>query len=191
MIKFENLNLFDALRQIVDRNTKHYKTDLEYDIEAIQKNTGCDIWWWMSRECGTQIDRECDILCDGRPSSLKHFMDESYLPLIYVIDIKSRGEHIIADLYSLSLCEAKEWIDKYSVRSHALYHYANGCVLNEIERNKLTVYEQCEIGCLQKISYFPDNTPLFIINVMKVLSERDKSVKGDFKRHLNELSLSN
>ena len=38
MIKFEDLNLFDALRQIVDRNTKHYKTDLEYNIEAIQKN---------------------------------------------------------------------------------------------------------------------------------------------------------
>lgn len=187
MIKFENLNLFDALRQIVDRNTKHYKTDLEYDIEAIQKNPDCDTWWWMSRECGTQIDKECDILCDGRPSSVKYFMYDSYNPLIYIIQIKSRCDVITANLYYLELDEAQCLIDCYEVASYPLYHYENGTVLNEHEKIKLTCYEQSELGFVQAITYHPYDEDYFENSISMIHVNMDEATAGDFDAHLASL----
>lgn len=187
MIKFENLNLFDALRQIVDRNTKHYKTDLQYDIESIQKNPDCDTWWWMSRDCGTQIDRESDILCDGRPSSVKYFMDESNNPLIYMIQINSREDNVIADLYYMTLDEAECTLDYYKVACYPLYHYADGTVLNEEEKRNLTIFDQSELGYLTSITYHPYDEGIFKHNIKRLREDMDESTAGDFDAHLASL----
>lgn len=188
MIKFENLNLFDALRQIVDRNTKHYKTDLEYDIEAIQKNPDCDTWWWMSRESGTQIDKECDILCDGRPSSVKYFMDSDYdEPVIYIIQITNRDETFVANLYHLKLDEAESMLDYYKVASYPMYHYEDGTVLNEMEKRNLTCSDQSELGGLQAITYHPYDESMFKYKIECLHFDMDKSSSGDFESHLRLL----
>lgn len=187
MIKFENLNLFDALRQIVDRNTKHYKTDLEYDIEAIQKNPDCDTWWWMSRECGTQIDKECDILCEGRPSSVKYFMADGYNPLIYIIQIKSREDNVIADLYYMTLDEAECTLDYYKVACYPLYHYEDGTVLNEEEKRNLTIFDQSELGHLTSITYHPYDEGTFKHNIKRLREDMDESTAGEFDAHLASL----
>lgn len=187
MIKFENLNLFDALRQIVERNTKHYKTDLEYDIEAIQKNPDCDTWWWMSRECGTQIDKECDILCDGRPSSVKYFMDSGYEPLIYIIQITNRDETFVANLYHLKLDEAKGMLDHYKAACYPMYHYEDGTVLNERERRNLTCSDQSELGGVQAITYHPYDESMFKYKIGCLHFDMNKSSSGDFESHLASL----
>lgn len=187
MIKFENLNLFDALRQIVERNTKHYKTDLEYDIEAIQKNPDCDTWWWMSRKCGTQIDKECDIFYDGRSSSLKYFMDSGYEPLIYIIQITNRDETFVANLYHLKLDEAKSMLDRYKAACYPMYHYEDGTVLNEEEKRNLTIFDQSELGHLTSITYHPYDEGTFKHNIKRLREDMDESTAGDFDAHLASL----
>ena len=37
MQKFENVDLIDTLRQIMQAHTQYYKQDFKYDIDAIQK----------------------------------------------------------------------------------------------------------------------------------------------------------
>lgn len=53
MQKFENVDLLDCLKKIVNLNTQHYQTDFEYDIQAIQAAANSDVaedkhllWVW-------------------------------------------------------------------------------------------------------------------------------------------------
>lgn len=184
MIKFSNVNLFDTMRQIVDRNTISYKTDLNYDIEIIQKNPDCDVWWWMSRECGTQIDKENDLLFVERHSSLKYFMDASCYPLMYMIQIKSRENEVIADIYYLTLDEAIALLREYNVHSYEMYHYQDETVLTKKEKKELTFYEHQQIGNLQAITDHPYDNSLYQYNLQQLAIKRMKSKESDLKKHL-------
>lgn len=55
--RFENVNVFETLRQIMLHNTEHYQSDFEYDIASLQKaaedSCGSRCFLWLSRRCGT------------------------------------------------------------------------------------------------------------------------------------------
>ena len=190
MIKFENLNLFDALQQIVDRNTKHYKTDLEYDIEAIQKNPDCDTWWWMSRDSGTQIDRESQIIFRKRPSGIRYHMDadiESEHPLIYIINIKDRSKRVIADLYRVALGEAVCLLDEFDSPACEIYHYKSGKEVPWFKVKQLSCDEKRTLGDVDYIDYKPYDLELHEYILQCLAEKRKQSCISDFQTHLLNL----
>jgi sporulation protein YlmC with PRC-barrel domain len=70
MRKFENVDIIAALAAVVERNTKHYKTDFEYDKEmfvsaAESKESGDKTMLWLSRESGTQCVQEREAFISG------------------------------------------------------------------------------------------------------------------------------
>ena len=67
MQKFENVDLIDTLRQIMQAHTQYYKQDFKYDIDAIQKAAMSDNaedrnMLWLSRTHGTHCFFEKDVL---------------------------------------------------------------------------------------------------------------------------------
>ncbi len=70
MRKFANVDIIDALAAVVERNTKHYKTDFEYDKEmfisaAKSKEPDDKNMLWLSRESGTQCVQEREAFIAG------------------------------------------------------------------------------------------------------------------------------
>lgn len=65
-MKYENIDLISAMRQIMELHTKHYKEDFELDAKLL-----CDMassesaedkhLLWMSRPNGTHILREREV----------------------------------------------------------------------------------------------------------------------------------
>lgn len=59
-MKYNNLeDLLKAMKNRVDRNVKYYKTDLNYDVEALKKAAvdpeACSSYLWINRESGTWL----------------------------------------------------------------------------------------------------------------------------------------
>jgi sporulation protein YlmC with PRC-barrel domain len=70
MRRFENVDIIAALAGVVERNTKHYQTDFEYDrdmfIAAAQSaDPGDKTLLWLSRESGTQCVQEREAFISG------------------------------------------------------------------------------------------------------------------------------
>lgn len=63
MNKFENVDIVDSLRRIVNTNTEHYKSDFIYDVNHLKnaaqsKNAEDKHLLFMSRPSGTYCFRE-------------------------------------------------------------------------------------------------------------------------------------
>ena len=70
MQKFANVDIIDALAAVMEQNTKHYKTDFEYDKEmfvsaAKSNEPGDKAMLWLSRESGTQCVQEREAFISG------------------------------------------------------------------------------------------------------------------------------
>ena len=66
-MKFENIDLIDALRRIMDIHTQNYKEDFEMDSKlirelAVSESSADKNLLWMSRTNGTHILRESYFL---------------------------------------------------------------------------------------------------------------------------------
>lgn len=69
-VKYENIDLIDALRQITDIHTKHYKEDFDIDQKILRDLAATSAaedkhLLWMSRPHGTHIMREREAYVEG------------------------------------------------------------------------------------------------------------------------------
>ena len=65
MMRFENVDVIDTLRKIMQHNTEHYQSDFEYDIARLQRasedSRGSRCFLWLTRGCGTWCFEERDV----------------------------------------------------------------------------------------------------------------------------------
>lgn len=64
--KFEDADILDSLRQIMELHTKHYKEDFDLDVKIIQRMAASENpedrrLVWLSRPNGTHCLRERDV----------------------------------------------------------------------------------------------------------------------------------
>lgn len=187
-MKFMNLNLLDAMQKIVNRNNIAYKGDLRYDREMMEEDAvkgRPQTYIWMSRELGTQIQDVNDFLMKDCHSSVEHFLHESDCPLVYVVEVTDK-ETLTGNLYELSIPVAQKLRDN-AVKAHPLYHYENGAVLTQENKDELSWYEQGQLGNLMQIEYIPDD-PFEMKSVRTGLRQRCMNTKeGSFEDYLEKL----
>lgn len=81
-VKFEDMDILDALGKIMELHTKHYKDDFDLDKEllaklAVSEHTEDRRVLWMSRPCGTYTLRERDVyLQDSHENKIWNFYHE-------------------------------------------------------------------------------------------------------------------
>ena len=73
-MKYENIDLIDALRRISDIHTEHYKEDFKLDQKLIRDLAATHSaedkhLLWMSRPHGTHIMREREVYIEEKTSS--------------------------------------------------------------------------------------------------------------------------
>lgn len=109
-VKFENIDILDALRQIMELNTQHYKDDFELDKELIQDLAGSSnpeekCLLWMSRPNGTYCLWEREVYLEGtRENKVWRFYHEQTKDFILAYALRLNGIQdgkVTGDLYPL------------------------------------------------------------------------------------------
>lgn len=109
-IKFEDMEILDALSKIMELHTKHYKDDFDLDKEliaklAVSEHTEDRRLLWMSRPCGTYTLRERDVyLQDSHENKVWNFYYEQTKDpiLAYALNLKEiRNGKVTGDIYPL------------------------------------------------------------------------------------------
>ncbi len=108
MRKFANVDIIDALAAVVERNTKHYKTDFEYDKEmfisaAESKEPDDKNILWLSRESGTQCVQEREAFISGSEAhcSWTYFQGRRNIAAFAVEIAGMEGGRPVGTLYEL------------------------------------------------------------------------------------------
>lgn len=116
-VKFENVDILDALGQIMELHTQHYKDDFDMDKELIPKLAESSDpedrrLLWMSRPCGTYTLREREVYLDGSYENnvWKYYHEQTKDPVLaFALSIKGvQGGKVIGNLYPLDYPEHVE-----------------------------------------------------------------------------------
>ena len=73
-MKFENIDIIEALRQVMDIHTEHYKEDFKMDAKLLQELAASPYsedkqLLWMSRPNGTYLLREREVYVENSPEN--------------------------------------------------------------------------------------------------------------------------
>lgn len=109
-VRFEGVDILDALGQIMELHTQHFKQDFDLDKELIPKlAVSADPedrrLLWMSRPCGTYTLRERETYLDGsyENSVWKYYHEQSKDPVLaYALSIKGiQDGKVMGNIYPL------------------------------------------------------------------------------------------
>lgn len=136
MNKFENVDVFAALEQIMRQNTAFYQSDFEIDKEIIQRAAASEkaedrVLLWMSRPAGTYCFRERDVfLKDTRQHNTWKFYGEQTHDriLAYAVELTGtdRGK-VRGNLYELDYPQHFRHVIAEAVRADTItLYYENG-----------------------------------------------------------------
>ncbi len=109
-MKFENVDIIDSLRQIMEIHTQHYKEDFELDEKLIQILADSSAaedkhFLWMSRPNGTHILREREVYVEGSPDNRvwNFYHEQTNDPILaYAVTITDTEDGVIkGDLIEL------------------------------------------------------------------------------------------
>ena len=90
----------------MERNTRAYKEDFEYDVEKLLNCSAMGEKWfmWMSREHGTYCFCERDVWLEGTPQNItwKYYAD-NYQDGVraYLVEVKQAEKKLLGSLYEL------------------------------------------------------------------------------------------
>ena len=109
-VKFENVDILDALGQIMELHTQHYKDDFDMDKELIPKlaesaDPEDRRLLWMSRPCGTYTLREREAYLDGSYENnvWKFYHEQTKDPVLaFALSIKGiQDGKVMGNIYPL------------------------------------------------------------------------------------------
>lgn len=109
-VRFEGIDILDALGQIMELHTQHFKQDFDLDKELIPKlavsvDPEDKRLLWMSRPCGTYTLRERETYLDGsyENSVWKYYYEQSKYPVLaYALSIKGiQDGKVMGNIYPL------------------------------------------------------------------------------------------
>lgn len=102
-MKFENIDIIDALRRIMDIHTQNYKEDFEMDSKLIRElavsETSADKnLLWMSRPNGTYLLREREVYIEGTNENRtwNYYHEQTSDPILaYAVEIKGIKDGVV------------------------------------------------------------------------------------------------
>lgn len=116
-VRFEGVDILDALGQIMELHTQHFKQDFDLDKELIPKLAVSSDpedrrLLWMSRPCGTYTLRERETYLDGsyENSVWKYYYEQSKDPVLaYALSIKGiQDGKVMGNIYPLDYLDHVE-----------------------------------------------------------------------------------
>ena len=127
-LKFENVDVEQCLRSVMERNTKHYQSDFEYDVGSMEriaqtKHPERTPLFWMSRPSGTWCFRERDVFIRDSDAfyTWQFYKDTRDTILAYTVEITGmEGAAIKGNLYTQDYRAMAEHIERTALPAAAV-----------------------------------------------------------------------
>ena len=201
-MKFENIDLVDALRRIMDIHTQNYKEDFELDAGLLHSLAGSQSpvdkhLLWMSRPNGTYLLPEREVYVeDSYENKVWEFYHEQTRDpiLAYAVEIKSvEGDTVRGDLIELDYAAHVERMQKLTVpvetvavsfKDDATFYLP----FRSYRREAIPLEEKH--GKVVSVSYLPENaTELDMILRRERFKTGFHAKTGSIEDHIHKLAV--
>ena len=199
-VKFEDMDILDALGKIMELHTKHYKDDFDLDKEllaklAVSEHTEDRRVLWMSRPCGTYTLRERDVyLQDSHENKIWNFYHEQTNDpiLAYALNLKGiQDGKVTGDIYPLDYGTHVEWTKLLTcpiTQVTVLFEDGASAVLPYASRRQKINELMQEHGAPKSMYYAPESErELSHILDRERLKREHHASPGNFKEYLEKL----
>ena len=129
MKKYTDIDLFPELRKMVDKNTQHYKSDFDIDMDIIRKYAISaepldKPLLWISRPSGTHCLRESEVFIKGthEHSAFCFYAEQTQDKVLACVIVPKRieGDSVIGDLFEINYREHAALVANKSVEPEAM-----------------------------------------------------------------------
>lgn len=199
-VRFEGVDILDALGQIVEIHTQHYKSDFDLDKELIPKLALSAApedkkLLWMSRPCGTYTLRERDIYLEGtyEHNTWKFYHEQTKDPILaYAISLDGvQDGKVMGTLYPLDYANHVEHIKQLTcpiAKVTVTFEDGFGTVLPYQNRRRLMNELMPEHGSPHSMVYAPESERELAVILQRERFKRDyHAVPGDLKEYIARL----
>ncbi len=196
MNKFENVDLIDSLRRIMETNTVHYQSDFKYDEKklraaAISDNAEDKDLLFMSRRHGTYLFSEAEVFKKGTfaHETWKYYSDQPDSIIAYAVKVNGmENGKAVGDLYELDYAEHVKHVEHTAINADTrTLHYERGNV-DVLTDKAITTAQHPKFGCLISCETKP-NDPQQLKAVLADERRSHEALKpGDIDRHISKLS---
>lgn len=182
-MKFEDIDLVDTLRRIMNIHTEHYKEDFEldtkllFDLAASQSPEDKHLLW-MSRPNGTYLLREREVYVEDTYENKvwEYYHDQTRDPILaYSVEIIGRnGNEVRGNLIELDYAAHVEKMKQQAVKVETMaLTFADSSTyylpFRSYWRDSKPLEEKH--GEVKEVSYLPDNT-----QELEILLRRERSL---------------
>lgn len=140
MDKITDTNIIDTLRDIMNTNTVHYKTDFDIFMPMIQDAANSADYrekslFWLSYPSGVMCGTARDVFQQNtyNHNSWKYYENTSEHVLAYAVELKTidKSGDIMGDIYELNIHEHAEFVRKNAVLSD---YYTVTCRNGDVQK---------------------------------------------------------
>ena len=110
-IRFSNIDILDAMEQIVTRHVQFYQSDFyDYDISTIKNTVGKTMiadrrFLWLPRRCGTYLFYEIDVITRiPQRKAFNYYFEQHSNTLLFAMEVDGGNmepDNITGDLFAL------------------------------------------------------------------------------------------
>ncbi len=196
MNRFENVDLIDSLRRIMETNTAYYQSDFNFDEKklraaVISDNADDKNLLFMSRRHGTYLFSEAEVFKKGTfaHGTWQYFSEQPDSILAYAVKVKDmENGKVMGDLYELDYAEHVKHVENTAVAADTkTLHYERGSV--DVPAGKtITNVQHLQYGFLVSYETKP-NDPQQLKTVLAEERRSHEALKpGDIDRHISKMS---
>ena len=202
-VRFEGVDILDALGQIMELHTQHYKDDFDLDKELIPKlAVSADPedrrLLWMARPCGTYTLRERETYLDGSYENnvWKYYHEQSKdSVLAYALSIKGiQDGKVMGNIYPLDYPAHVERVKLLTCPIEKVtVTFEDGAVVTLPYQNRRQFINQLspEHGTPQFMRYEPESERELAAILKRERFKRSYRVKpGNIKEYIDGLKKS-
>lgn len=198
-LKFENVDVEQCLRSVMERNTKHYQSDFEYDVGSMEriaqtKHPERTPLFWMSRPSGTWCFRERDVFIRDSDAfyTWQFYKDTRDTILAYTVEITGmEGTAIKGNLYTQDYRAMAEYIEKNAFPAATARVLFEGHLApmtftyEDYQANRLAL--QAKHGKEIKLWLEPADSAALDTLLQNVRRSRQNFLPGVFEDHLDKM----
>lgn len=201
--KFENVDILDALEQIMQIHTRHYKEDFDLDKELIRKLAVSEDQeerhlLWMSRPCGTHCLWERDAyIQDSYENNVWTFYHEQTKDPVLAYALRLDGVQdgkVTGSIYTLDYPVHAERVKQLACpAAQAVVTFEDGesAVVPYQDRRRQINGLSEKYGTPKAIRYLPESEQELAMILRRERFERDHHAKaGNIQEHIDGLRKS-
>lgn len=197
MKKFEDVDVLDFLKKIMQQNTAYYQNDFDIDkrilLRAAQSSSPEDkTYLWMSRPAGTHCLREREVFIkDTREYNTFRFYAEQtsdkVLAYAVVLSGAEKGK-VTGSVFEMDYREQAQRVFENALPAHTiLLRYEHGS-REQPANYRLECSEDRELGKFELFEYFPKDTDELQALLHREQQSRQRLAPGGVRAHVAELA---